>query len=72
LSYVVEMWPQPSLPVIGSKHRFPMRRKFCAGRNDVERQKEMGGDVREQPFLLCKAPHDLVPVGAGENAAAPR
>ena len=67
MSYVVEMWQQPSLPVIGSKDRFPVRRIFCVGRNYVEHQKEMGGDGREQPFFFCKAPHDLVAVNAGET-----
>jgi fumarylpyruvate hydrolase len=66
--YVVEMWQQPSLPVIGSEDRFPVRRIFCVGRNYVEHQKEMGGDGREQPFFFCKAPHDMVAVNAGEGA----
>ena len=63
MSYVVEMWHQPSLPVIGSKDRFPVRRIFCVGRNYVEHQKEMGGDGREQPFFFAKATHDVVPGG---------
>ena len=67
LNYVVETWQQPSLSVIGSGDRFPVRRIFCVGRNYVEHQKEMGGDGREQPFFFCKAAHDLVPVGAGES-----
>jgi fumarylpyruvate hydrolase len=67
LSYVVEMWQQPSLPVVDSKDRFPVRRIFCVGRNYVEHQKEMGGDGREQPFFFGKAAHDLVAVGAGET-----
>jgi fumarylpyruvate hydrolase len=65
LSYVVDMWQQPSLPVVGSKDRYPVRRIFCVGRNYVEHQKEMGGDGREQPFFFCKAAHDLVAVDAG-------
>ena len=69
MSYVVEMWQQPSLPVLGSKDRFPVRRIFCVGRNYVEHQKEMGGDGREQPFFFCKAPHDLVPVNAGDSGS---
>jgi fumarylpyruvate hydrolase len=67
VSYVLEMWQQPSLPVVGSKDRFPVRRIFCVGRNYVEHQKEMGGDGREQPFFFCKAPHDLVAIDAGER-----
>ena len=67
MGYVLEMWQQPSLPVIGSNDRFPVRRIFCVGRNYVEHQKEMGGDGREQPFFFCKAAHDLAPVNAGET-----
>src|SRR3989304_2614247 len=63
VNYVVEMWQQPSLPVIGSKDRFPVRRIFCVGRNYVEHQKEMGGDGREAPFFFIKSAHALVPGG---------
>ena len=68
MSYVIALWEQASLPVIGTKDRFPVRRIFCVGRNYVEHQKEMGGDGREQPFFFCKAPHDLVPMEAGASA----
>ena len=69
MAYVIQMWQLPSLAVNGSSDRFPVRRIFCVGRNYVEHQKEMGGDGREQPFFFCKAPHDLVPVNAGESGA---
>jgi fumarylpyruvate hydrolase len=61
--FVIPLWPLPSLPVVGSALRFPVRRIFCVGRNYVEHQKEMGGDGRELPFFFCKAAHDLVPGG---------
>jgi len=63
MEYVIPVWDQPSLSVVGSRARFPVRRIFCVGRNYVEHQKEMGGDGREPPFFFCKAPHDLVPDG---------
>ena len=55
----IPLWDIPSLPVLGSDARFPIRRVFCVGRNYIEHQKEMGGDGREQPFFFAKAPHDL-------------
>jgi fumarylpyruvate hydrolase len=67
VSYVIDLWQQAALPVVGSRDTFPVRRIFCVGRNYVEHQKEMGGDGREQPFFFCKAPHDLVAVNAGET-----
>jgi fumarylpyruvate hydrolase len=66
--YVISSWELPSLPIVGSNARFPVRRIFCVGRNYVEHQKEMGGDGREQPFFFTKSAHDLVPVNAGEEA----
>lgn len=67
----IPAWPLPSLPIVGSAVRFPVRRIFCVGRNYVEHQKEMGGDGRELPFFFCKAAHDLVP-GGGQVHYPPR
>jgi fumarylpyruvate hydrolase len=67
--YVIPAWDVPSLPVVGSKARFPVRRIFCVGRNYVEHQKEMGSDGREEPFFFCKAPQGLVAVEEGETKA---
>ena len=66
MEYVISSWDIPSLPIIGTAARFPVRRIFCVGRNYVEHQKEMGGDGREQPFFFTKAAHDLVPLKEGE------
>jgi len=63
MEYVISSWDIPSLPIVGSNARFPVRRIFCVGRNYVEHQKEMGGDGREQPFFFSKSAHDLVPEG---------
>jgi len=63
MEYVISSWDVPSLPIVGSNARFPVRRVFCVGRNYVEHQKEMGGDGREQPFFFMKAAHDLVAGG---------
>jgi len=63
MEYVISSWDIPSLPILGSNARFPVRRIFCVGRNYVEHQKEMGGDGREQPFFFLKGAHTLVAGG---------
>jgi fumarylpyruvate hydrolase len=67
MEYVISSWDVPSLPIVGSNARFPVRRIFCVGRNYVEHQKEMGGDGREQPFFFTKSAHDLVPLNVGQS-----
>jgi fumarylpyruvate hydrolase len=69
MEYVISSWDIPSLPIVGSNARFPVRRIFCVGRNYVEHQKEMGGDGREQPFFFTKSAHDLVPLNVGQAGA---
>ena len=69
MEYVISSWDIPSLPIVGSNARFPVRRIFCVGRNYVEHQKEMGGDGREQPFFFTKSAHDLVALNAGQAGA---
>ncbi len=66
VEYAISSWELPSLPIIGTTARFPVRRIFCVGRNYVEHQKEMGGDGREQPFFFTKSAHDLVPLKENE------
>src|SRR5882762_1854615 len=36
MEYVISSWDIPSLPIVGSNARFPVRRIFCVGRNYVE------------------------------------
>jgi fumarylpyruvate hydrolase len=69
MEYVISSWDIPSLPIVGSDARFPVRRIFCVGRNYVEHQKEMGGDGREQPFFFTKSAHDLVPLNVGQSGS---
>ena len=69
MEYVISSWDIPSLPIVGSNARFPVRRIFCVGRNYVEHQKEMGGDGREQPFFFTKSAHDLVPLNVGQTGS---
>jgi fumarylpyruvate hydrolase len=69
MEYVISSWDIPSLPIVGSNARFPVRRIFCVGRNYVEHQKEMGGDGREQPFFFTKSAHDLVALNVGQTGS---
>ena len=60
-AFVVRPPEAPSLPVAGTKARFPVRRIFCVGRNYAEHTREMGHDpTRELPFFFMKDPSGLV------------
>lgn len=60
----------PSLPIIGSEQRFPIRRVFCIGRNYVAHAREMGASVdKAAPMFFCK-PADAV-VGDGADVPYP-
>jgi fumarylpyruvate hydrolase len=59
--YVIEIEPQPSLPVAGSDARFPVGRIYCVGRNYADHAREMGHDPdREPPFFFMKAANSIV------------
>ena len=58
----------PSVAVIDSDERFPVRRIFCIGRNYAAHAREMGKDPdREPPFFFTK-PADAV---VDDNATLP-
>ena len=58
--------PAVTIPIVGSKQVFPVRRIYCVGRNYAAHAREMGSDPdREAPFFFQK-PTDaiqLVPPG---------
>ena len=55
----------PSLPILGSGLRFPIRRVFCIGRNYAEHAKEMGAAVEPgRPMFFCKPADAVVTDGA--------
>ena len=58
-SYVIPPPPRPTLAVVGSSRRFPVRRVWCVGRNYIEHIREMGQDERAPPFFFAK-PADAV------------
>ncbi|MEI7035726.1 fumarylacetoacetate hydrolase family protein [Fulvimonas yonginensis] len=65
MSYVIPAPAAPSLPVLGTDARFPVRRIFCIGRNYADHAREMGVTVdREQPMFFCKPADAVVADGA--------
>jgi len=62
--------PQATVPIAGSRQRFPVRRIYCIGRNYEKHVAEMGYDVkRSKPFYFSK-PADAI-VQSGESVAYP-
>ena len=64
MSYVIPSWDLPSVPVVGSEDRFPVRRIYCIGRNYAAHAREMGADEREPPFFFLKPGDAIVQNGA--------
>ncbi len=55
--------PRPSLPVLGTRERFSVRRAFCVGRNYAAHAREMGADPDEEPpFFFMKPAEAIFPV----------
>lgn len=67
---VVPAPAQPTLPVIGSHDRYPVRRIYCVGRNYVAHVREMGGDETRDFPLVFQKPRDAV-VQSGETVPYP-
>ncbi|HEY6335711.1 MAG TPA: fumarylacetoacetate hydrolase family protein [Alphaproteobacteria bacterium] len=65
MNYAIPLWELPSLPIVGSTERFPVRRIYCVGRNYAEHAREMGHDpTRELPFFFMKPADAIVQNGA--------
>ena len=54
MSFVITPPATVSVPVTGTKERFPVHRIYCVGRNYEEHAKEMGFTGREPPFFFLK------------------
>ncbi|MEO8809265.1 MAG: fumarylacetoacetate hydrolase family protein [Rhodanobacter sp.] len=68
MTYIFAAPSPPSLPIVGSDQRFPIRRVFCIGRNYAEHAREMGASVDQAaPMFFCK-PADAV---VGDGASVP-
>jgi fumarylpyruvate hydrolase len=66
MKYAVPAPPTPSLPIVGSDERFPVRRIYCVGRNYAAHAREMGHDPdREPPFFFMKPADAVTPPEAG-------
>jgi fumarylpyruvate hydrolase len=66
MTYAIAAPAVPSLPIIGSDQRFPIRRVFCIGRNYAEHAREMGASVdTAAPMFFCK-PADAVVSDGGD------
>ncbi|CAM0997692.1 2-keto-4-pentenoate hydratase [Rhodanobacter sp. Root179] len=65
MTYAIATPAVPSLPIIGSDQRFPVRRVFCIGRNYAEHAREMGAAVdKSAPMFFCKPADAVVSDGA--------
>jgi len=65
MTYAIAPPAVPSLPIIGSDQRFPIRRVFCIGRNYAEHAREMGASVdTAAPMFFCKPADAVVSDGA--------
>ena len=61
---IIDRWEEPSLPVVETDARFPVRRLFCVGQNYVAHAREMGGDPnRQPPCFFCKPSTSVVADG---------
>ncbi len=57
--------PLTTIPIVGSREVFPVRRIYCIGRNYEAHAREMGSDpTREPPFFFQKPP---LPKAQGPN-----
>ncbi|TAM61972.1 MAG: FAA hydrolase family protein [Rhodanobacter sp.] len=65
MDFIIPLPVPPSLPIIGSDLRFPIRRVFCIGRNYAEHAREMGASVdKSAPMFFCKPADAVVSDGA--------
>lgn len=60
MSYAITPPAVPSLPIVGSDLRFPVRRIFCIGRNYADHAREMGATVDKDTPLFFTKPADAI------------
>jgi fumarylpyruvate hydrolase len=72
MTYAFDPGEAPSLPINGSRERFPVHRIYCVGRNYADHAREMGGNPdREPPFFFAK-PADAIVESGGSVPYPPR
>ena len=65
MTLLFDLPPVPTVPVLGTDARYPVRRIFCVGRNYAAHALELGNAVdREAPIWFNKAPAALCLSGA--------
>ncbi len=65
MNFAFDPGDRPSLPIVGTDHRFPVHRIYCVGRNYADHAREMGGNPeREPPFFFAKPADAVVESGA--------
>ena len=57
--------PQANLDIAGSDEKFPVRRIYCIGKNDLAHVREMEPDDRDPPVIFMK-PADAIVRNGGE------
>lgn len=71
-SFVFDASPQPSVAVVATDARFPVRRIFCVGQNYADHVAEMGGDAsKPAPFFFCKPADAIVNARVGDTVSIP-
>jgi fumarylpyruvate hydrolase len=60
MNYIFDPPRPPSVAVVGSGARFPVRRIFCVGRNYADHVREMGNDPKSESPLFFTKPADAV------------
>jgi fumarylpyruvate hydrolase len=58
--FVIAPPAQPSVAVVGTEDRFPVRRIYCVGRNYAAHAREMGKDPDREPPFFFQKPSDAV------------
>jgi fumarylpyruvate hydrolase len=60
MTFVVDPPPAPTVAIVNSSARFPIRRIFCVGRNYADHVREMGNDPRNEPPIFFTKPADAI------------
>lgn len=65
MSYLFDLEPIPTVPVVGETRLYPVNRIFCVGRNYEAHAAEMGFKAdREAPFYFNKTPSAIIHTGS--------
>lgn len=60
INYVIDAETVPSIPVLDSNDRFPVRRIYCVGQNYGDHVREMGGDPKKNPPVFFSKPPNAI------------